>query len=233
MPAGVNSWPSVFGILISAVLLTQGVLTYRAYFEEGMTESDHHYNMIWPVLAQKLNARPAETDTLYLIAQRHDAFDYLYQGAAPYSRVFVDVPDLDHHIETLLTDLDDATTVKVVNWVDWSPTIEWRSNYKANFLTILLDKYGRYVGTEDFDGIFVDAYTDVSIDRPWVLFEDLPRPVIYDGGITLEGLALGPSRVRPPTQRQVDAEKMRSILVGMLWRAVPELAIDYSISLRL
>ena len=233
MPASVNSWPSVFGILISAVFLTQGVLTYQAYFEEGMTESDHHYNMIWPVLAQKLNARPAETDTLYLIAQRHDAFDYLYQGAAPYSRVFVDVPDLDHHVEALLTDLDDANTVKVVNWVDWSPTIEWRSNYKANFLIILLDKYGRYVGTQDFDGIFVDAYTDISRDRPWVLFEDLPRPVIYDGGITLEGLALGLSRVRPPTQTQVDAENMRSLLVGMLWRAVPELAIDYSISLRL
>ncbi len=233
MPAGVNSWPSVFGILISALLLTQGVLTYRAYFEEGMTESDHHYNMIWPVLAQKLNARPAETDTVYLIAQRHDAFDYLYQSAAPYARIFAEVPDLDHHAEALLRDLDDASTVKVVNWVDWSPTIEWRSNYKANFLTILLDKYGRYVGTEEYDGIHVDAYTDISIDRPWVLFEDLPRPVIYDGGITLAGLAVGSSRVRRPTQRQVDAAQVRSVLVGMLWRAAPELAIDYSISLRL
>ena len=233
MPAGVNSWPLVFGILISALLLTQSVLTYRAYFEEGMTESDHHYNMIWPVLAQELNARPAETDTVYLIAQRHDAFDYLYQGAAPYARIFVDVPDLDHHTEALLTDLEGASTVKVVNWVDWSPTIEWRSNYKANFLTILLDKYGKYVGTEEYDGIHVDAYTDISRDRPWVLFEDLPRPVIYDGGITLAGLALGPSRVRRPTQRQVDAEQMRTVLVGMLWQAAPELAIDYSISLRL
>ena len=148
-------------------------------------------------------------------------------------RIFTDVPDLDHHIEAALADMRDVTTVKIVNWADWSPTIEWRSNHKANFLTILLDKYGRHVGTEEFDGIYVDSYVDISRNRSWTLFEDLPRSVIFDGGITLEGLALGSSRLRLPSRQSPGAEQNRSLLVGMLWRKDPELAIDYSISLRL
>ena len=199
-----------------------------------MVDSYSHYDKIWPTFAQRLNARPAEKGTVYFIThQRYDAFDYLYQGATLVVRTFPDVLDLDHHIEASLAEIGDVSTVKVVNWVDWSPTIEWRSNYNADLLTILLDKYGRHVATEDFDGIHVDSYVDISLNRPWVLFEDLPRPVIYDGGITLEGLALGSSRVRLPRRQRFDAEQNRSLLVGMLWRTDSELAVDYSISLRL
>ncbi len=129
--------------------------------------------------------------------------------------------------------MGDVSTVKVVNWVDWSPTIEWRSNHIADFLTILFDKYGRYVATEDFDGIHVDSYVDISLNRPWFLFEDLPRPVVYDGGINLEGLALGSSRVKLPKGQQFDAEQSQTLMVGMLWRTASELTVDYSISLRL
>ena len=233
MPVTMTSWPSLFGTVISVVVLVQGVTAYRTVFEKGMAASDDHYNMIWPTFAQRLNAQPAEQNTVYFIAQRHDSFDYLYQGATPFMRIFTDVPDLDHHIEAALADMRDVTTVKIVNWADWSPTIEWRSNHKANFLTILLDKYGRHVGTEEFDGIYVDSYVDISRNRPWTLFEDLPRSVIFDGGITLEGLALGSSRYRLPSGQSPGAEQNRSLLVGMLWRKDPDLAIDYSISLRL
>ena len=233
MSGRVKIWPSIFGTVIGVMFLIQGTITFRAVFDKGIAGIHDHYNMIWPVFAQKLNERPAEKDTIYLIANRHDAFDYLYQGETPFTRIFTDVQDLDQHIEALLTGMGTVSTVKVVNWVDWSPTIEWRANFRADFLTILLDKYGRYDGTETFDSIFVDSYVDISHDRAWVLFEDFPRPVIYDGGITLEGLALGSTKSKMPQWQRFDAGQNRSLKVGMLWRPVPELAVDYSISLRL
>ncbi len=231
---GAKTWPSLFGIAICAVIVIQGASTYRTVFDKGTANSFYHYDMIWPAFAQRLNARPAEKDTVYFIThQRYDAFDYLYQETSLVVRTYPDVPDLDHHIEASLAEMEDVSTVKVVNWVDWSPTIEWKSNFKADFLTILLDKYGRYVATEDFDGIHVDSYVDISLNRPWVLFEDLPSPVIYDGGITLEGLALGSSREKLPRRQRFDAEQSRSLLIGMLWQTASDLAVDYSISLRL
>ncbi len=233
MSGRVKNWPSLFATVIGIMFLIQGTITYRAVFDKGIAGIHDDYNMIWPVFAQKLNQRPAEKDTIYLIANRHDAFDYLYRGETPFTRIFTDVQELDQQIEALLTDSGTVSTVKVVNWVDWSPTIEWRANFRADFLTILFDKYGRYDGTETFDSIHVDSYVDFSLNRPWVLFEDLPGPVVYDGGITLEGLALGSSRVQLPRPQRVDAEQSRSLLVGMLWQTASELAVDYSISLRL
>ena len=230
MSGRVKTWPSIFGTVIGVMFLIQGTITYRVYFDKGMAGSHEHYNMIWPVFAQKLNERPAEKDTIYLIAHRHAAFDYLYRGETPVTRIFTDVQDLDQQIEALLTNMGTVSTVKVINWVDWSPTIEWRANFRADFLTILLDKYGRYDGTENFDSIYVDSYLDISHDRPWVLFEDLPHPVIYDGGITLEGLALGSTKLKMPQWQRFDAGQNRSLKVGMLWRTVSELAVDYSIS---
>ncbi|MXY94777.1 MAG: hypothetical protein F4Y42_15165 [Caldilineaceae bacterium SB0664_bin_27] len=225
--------PWIFGTTIGVIVLIQATVTFRAVFDKGLAVSPSHYDMIWPVFAQRLNERPAERDTVYFIAHRHDAFDYLYQGPTPVMRIFSAVPDLDHQTKTLLTERETASTVKVVNWVDWSPTIEWRANFRANFLSILLDKHGTYAGTEFFDDIYVDSYVDVSYDRPWVLFEDLPQPVIYDGGITLEGLALGSSKKRASGQQGLDAEQHRSHLVGMLWTTASNVMADYSVSLRL
>ena len=233
MAGRVKTWPSIFGTVIGVTVLIQATITYRAVFDRGMAVSPSHYDMIWPAFAHELNERPAEKDTVYLIAHRHDAFDYLYQGATPVVRIFSPVPDLDHQTEALLTEMGTVSTVKVVNWVDWSPTIEWRANFRANFLTILLDKHGTYAGTEYFDDIYVDSYVDVSYDRPWVLFEDLSQPVVYDGGITLEGLALGSSKKRIPIQQGFDTEQHRSLLVGMLWTTASKDVADYSVSLRL
>lgn len=225
--------PWIFGTTFGVIVLIQATITFRSVFDKGLAVSPSHYDMIWPVFAQRLNERPAEKDTVYFIAHRHDAFDYLYQGATPVMRIFSAVPDLDHQTKTLLTEMETVSTVKVVNWVDWSPTIEWRANFRANFLSILLDKHGTYAGTEFFDDIYVDSYVDVFYDRPWVLFEDLPQPVIYDGGITLAGLALGSSKKRASGQQGLDAEQHRSLLVGMLWTTASNVMADYSVSLRL
>ena len=233
MAGRVKIWPSIFGTVIGVIVLIQATITFRAVFDRGMAVSPSHYDMIWPVFARDLNERPAEKDTVYFIAHRHDAFDYLYQGATPVVRIFSAVPDLDHQTEALLTEMGTVSTVKVVNWADWSPTIEWRANFRANFLTILLDKHGTYAGTEYFDDIYVDSYEDVSYNRPWVLFEDLSQPVVYDGGITLEGLALGSSKKRASEQQGIDTEQHHSLLVGMLWTTASKAVADYSVSLRL
>ncbi len=233
MLARAKTWPVFFSTAFGVIVLVQGTITHRAVFEKAMAGSYYKYDMIWPAFAQTLNTRPAQSDTVYFIAHRRDAFDYIYYGETPAIRIFSAVPDLDQEVEEFLTGLNTVSTVKVVNWVDWSPTIEWRANFRADFLSILLDKHARYVGTENFEGIHVDTYVDISRDRPWVLLDDLPNPVIYDGGITLEGLALGSSKLKLPQWQRFDAGQNRILKVGMLWRTVPELAVDFAISLRL
>ena len=234
LSVGTNCRRLAPGIAIGLLLLTQGALTYRAFFG-AWSDGDSRYQpqRVWPGFAQKLNALPAQSDTLYLIANLHYGFEYLFQEKTPAKRFWINPAEFDHQIDSWLAAKEKVSTVKVVNWADWSASSLWGGNYQANLLTILLGKYGRYVGTEDLDGLHVDSYVDISHDRPWVLFEDLSRPVIYDGGIALEEVALGPFRVKLPRHQRFHAGQNRSAKVGMLWRAAPGLAVDYAISLRL
>ncbi|MDE0068465.1 MAG: hypothetical protein OXO48_02030 [Caldilineaceae bacterium] len=222
------------GIAVGALLLLQGGLTYRAFFGAWMDDGSlYQPQRVWPGFAQTLNALPAQTDTVYLIANLHYGFEYLFQAKTPAKSFWFNPAELDHQIDSWLAAKEEVSTVRVVNWADWSASSLWGGNYQAGLLTILLGKYGRYVGTENLDGLHVDSYVDISHDRPWVLFEDLSRPVIYDGGIALEGVALGPFLVKLPRHQRLHAGQNRSSKVGMLWRAAPGLAVDYSISLRL
>ena len=230
MPVGANRWPFVCGSVISLAIVVQGAVNYQTYFGKGMADHYLRYDVIWPRFARRLNALPTDVDTAYFIPHVHHGFEYLYQGETPVRMFWPYVPELEQQIEEELATIGQVSTVKVVDWID---SFTWGGSYHSDFLSILLGKYGTYVGREDFEGVYVNNYVDVSHDHSWTLYEDLPRPLVYDGGISLKGLALDSSKANLPGRQLIDEGQDRSLMVGMQWQAASELAVDYSISLRL
>ena len=230
MPVGTNRWRFVCGGVISLAVVFQGAVTYQTYFGKGMADHYFHYDMIWPRFAQMMNARPTDIDTAYFIPHVHHGFEYLYLGETPVRMFWPYVPELEHQIEEGFAEIGQVSTVKVVDWVD---SFTWGGSYHADFLSILLGKNGTYIGREDFEGVFVNTYVDVSHAYPWTLFDDLPRPLVFDGGIILNGLTLDSSKATLPGQHVHEEGQDRALMVGMLWQTASEPAGDYSISLRL
>ena len=76
----------------------------------------------------------------------------------------------------------------MVKLVEWKSESRW-IDYDAEPLAFLLTKYGRYLGTDDYDDFTVHNYADISFERPWLFYEQ-PEPLTinYDGGIALQGL---------------------------------------------
>ena len=99
---------------------------------------------------------------------------------------------------------------------------------------LLLDKYGRYLGSEEYAAFRIHTYTDIALDRPWTSYEYLePLTVHYDGGIDLRGLALGQGEEQLASQQLLNLGEDRSLWVGLQWQTHPGLDSDYAISLRL
>ena len=75
---------------------------------------------------------------------------------------------------------------------------------------------------------------NLASDRPWTFYEHLePRTVDYDGGISLHGLALGQGAEQLVTEDPLSLGADRALWLALRWQTAPELAVDYSISLRL
>ena len=84
--------------------------------------------------------------------------------------------------------MEDLSTVRVV---EWNLDNIWTGDEDERF-AILLRRYGRFLESQDYGEFVIHSYTDISLDRPWKLYDHLePRTVNYDGGISLQGLALG------------------------------------------
>ncbi len=230
MPVGANRWPLVCGSVISLAIVVQGAVNYQTYFGKGMADHYFSYDVIWPRFAQRLNARLPEVDTAYFIPHVHHGFEYLYQGETPARMFWPYVPELEDQTEEGLARIGQVSNVKVVDWID---SFTWAGSYHADFLSILLGKYGTYVSREEFEGVYVNNYVDVSYDHPWTLYDDLSRPIMYDGGINLKGLVLDSSKAILPGRQLLEEGQDRSLMVGMQWELSSELAVDFSISLRL
>ena len=116
------------------------------------------------------------------------SFEFLYQGEVPVHLVHTAMPDFARHIESALADSENLSEVRVV---DWTTDVIWAGDEDER-LAILLDKYGRYLGTDEYDDFQVETYTDITLDRSWKLYDKLESLQInYDGGISLLGLATG------------------------------------------
>lgn len=230
IPSAAKSAPLFFGVAVSTVIAVQGAATFGAYFGEGRTDRFNQYDMLWPEFAYQLNARPEERGAVYLIPHVHSGFAYLHRGATPARMFFPYIPELANQSRAILEELEDVSTVRVV---DWGDRFAWHGGHEADFLAILLEKHGRYAGGEMYGDFAVHSYEGVSLEQPWVLFTDLQQPVVYQDGITLEGVALGPGRSIAGEQGSSDASRNGSLAVGTLWTTASELTRDYSISLRL
>ncbi len=185
------------------------------------------------VLGKALRAQP-DYDTVYLIP----AFvNYLSVGhhlpsqETAHSLFFqMDAPDLAQEVESALAAVGNPDSVKVVEWKSTNPWIE----DNAHPLTFLLAKYGRSLGSDDYEDFRVWSYVDISFESPWILFEDLePMTINYDGGIALQGLALGCGAEQLPLGQPLDLVTERSLWSVLQWRTEPGLDTDYVISLRL
>ncbi len=231
------------GTVASGMVLAQGLITYQTYFHQWAATPAviRIYQTELIHLSRMMNAEPPNSGIVYLIPGgyrqlflpeefREYSFDFLYQGTAPAHLFHTAMPNLAQTIESALAVQENLSTVKVV---DWNDDIDW-SGDEAERIAALLGKYGRYVSSDAYVDFQIHNYTDILLDRPWTFYEHLePLTVDYDGGIALQGLALGQGAEQLSFRQLLDLEQDRSLWVGLQWQTIPELDIDYSISLRL
>ena len=228
------------GILIGGLILTQGALTYRIIFQKwAAVPAVRGAAVIMAAdLAQALNAPPSDADLVLIPSfdwerrfSLHYSFRYLYQGSTSVTTVLPTVDDYAKEIEDrLVTDVENASTAKVV---EWNSANDWIEDDIERF-DFLLRKYGRYLGSDEYDDFQIHNYGDISLDRSWTFYERLePLSVHYDGGIAIHGLALGQGQAQLSTLQPLDLSRDRSMWGVLQWQTDPGLDVDYAISLRL
>lgn len=222
------------GSLACSLILVQGVLTYQNYFRKwgSAHESFEAHASEWTVLAQALSAEPSDADTMYLIPsfqQHHSNFRYLYRGKRPTHVILVTAPNLTQEIQPTLAAVENVSTVRVVEW----NSVNRQIGDDIGRIDFLLTKYGRREGSEEYGDFRIYDYAEISLRHPWTFYEFLePFTVHYDGGIVLEGLALGQD------EDQLDShliylDRSRPLWGVLKWQIAPGLNIDFAISLRL
>lgn len=222
------------GAAVTVSILFQGVFTYDTYFRLWASEPEMHksYRPIWTSLINTLNEQPPNPSVLYLVPSLRGPFDlrYLYHGAAPTRVVDAASPDLAKEVESAYADAGIVSTVRVVEWNAYNREIE----DDVDSILYLLNKYGSYLKSEDFAEFQLHSFTDISSAAPWTFYDYLePLAVEYDGGIALQGLALGQGTAQQSTQFPLETDRDQPLWVALQWGTAPGLKIDYAISLRL
>ena len=226
----------VLGVVVCALILGQGILTYRTYFEKWATAPEVYeaYEGDWTELARTLSGQPSDRETIFLLPYRfgvHYSFDYLYQGATPTDVVHGNVPYLPQEIESSLAAVDNVHTVKLV---DWNNDLISGDIHTEEHIVILLDKYGRLQDSEEYGDFQIRTYADIDLGRAWTVYEQLePLTVEYDGGIALQGFALGQGKEQLSSEQLLNLSENRSLWMALRWQLAPGLDIDYAISVRL
>ena len=224
---------AVFASLVGLAILVQGVFTYRDYFHEWASSPEirRAYGSGWTDLIKIVNDQPSDGSVAFLVPGYlwQYSFEYLYQGEAPVHLVHTAMPDFAHQIESALTTSESLSEVKVV---DWSNDVIWAGDEDQR-LAVLFDKYGRHVGAEQYTDFQIKNYAEISLDRPWTLYEFLdPLTVNYDGGIALMGLAAGQGEEQQSTQSPLNLKEGNPFWLALQWQTALELGIDFAISLR-
>ena len=226
------------GLLVGGLILVQGALSYRTYFVKWATASTEIEQLFWTQwqeLTQVVNAQLSPPDIAFLIPSYrwHYSFEYLDTSAAPSHVVYLDAPNLTARLASELSAMERVSAVKIVDWYDDS-YFHW-SHYETERFQVLLGKYGRYEGSDKHAAFLIHTYTDIDMDRPWTVYEELESLAVhYDRGISLHGFALiQDSEQLSPSQPQFNLGQGRSLWVALQWETAPGLDIDFSISLRL
>ena len=230
------------GILAGGMVLWQGLITYRIYFQEWATAPEVHrgYKTELTHLARVVNAQPPNTGIIYLVPSgyrdlflteefREYSFEFLYQGMLPVYLFHTAMPNFVQKIKQAAEQTKPVLeNIKVVNW-----NHHWTGDESERF-AFLLAKYGRYVSSDVYADFQIHNYTDIALDRPWVLYEHLePLTVIYDGGLALQGIALGQDAGQLSHGQLVNLGQNRMLWLVLQWQALRVPDADYWISLRL
>ncbi len=231
-----GTWLAIaLGTVIAVWILVQGVSTHRTYFQEWATTPKFHkeYYGEWASAADILNAQPHAAGLVYLLPYRfirNHGFEYLYQGETPALVIRVSTTEMAHNVESALSAIENLSTVGVVDWED---ELSWSGDGDEN-LVALLDKYGKLSERKEFDRFQIHFFSDISLDRHWSLHEYVePLSVDYDGGISLNGLALGRGKTQLSALQPLTVENDESLWLLLRWKTAPGLEINYAISLRL
>ena len=221
-------------VAVGVLVLVQGALTYRTYFHKWAVapETFKAYEAEWVELIQMIDAQPPDANIVYLIPGylRQYSFEFLYQSKVPAYFMHSITPNFARMVESTLAATEDLSTVRVV---DWNDEVLWKGN-ETELLAVLLNKYGRHLATEEHDDARIHSYADFTFDRPWTFYDYLePRAVNYDGGISLQRLALGQREEQLSAQQPLVLGDERAIWLVLQWQTGPELSIDYAVSLRL
>ena len=126
--------------------------------------------------------------------------------------------------------MESPTDVRLVEW-DFKPV--WTGDEDER-IAVLLGKYGRLTGSDDFDIFRVHNYTDTDLESPWTFYEQLEQlDVQYDGGITLSGAAYGQGQKQFAAREILNLGQDPKNWVALQWITGPDLGINYSFFLRL
>ena len=72
------------------------------------------------------------------------------------------------------------------------------------------------------------------MEHHWTFYEELESLTVeYDGGIALQGLALGQGGEQMSVQKALELGRDRPLWMTLQWKTAPGLDVDYAISLRL
>ena len=222
------------GLVVSGYILVQGVVAHRTYFQKwagAATKIERLYWTQWQELTRVVSLQTSAADEAFLIPSYswHYSFEYLDQSAAPANVVYMGASNLTQDIRSTLVDMDVVSAVKVVDWND-----ESYFHFETERLVVLLGKYGRYLGSDQYENFRIHTFTDVALDRPWTFYEDPEQLAVhYDGGISLQGIAVGQGSEQLSSQHLLMLGRARTLWVTLYWETSPGLDIDYSISLRL
>lgn len=227
---------TLVGALVIGLVLVQGMFSYRIYFNEWRG-TPAYYAAADAELAEAarvLNLQSSPADTVYLIpyslSNGHYGFDYLYQGTAPAHVIHATTTHLPQKLESTLAGHEDVSIVKVV---DWNDDLDWIGGGEEHTIA-LLNRYGTLLDSEEYQFFQIHSYSEMSFNRNWTFYDQLgPPSVHYDGGISLQGFAMGQGETQLSTQQTVDLGQQRSFWIAMQWQIAPELETEYAISLRL
>ncbi len=237
-PAKFREGALALSAVLTATILIQGVATFRNYFDIWAYEPgvQFAYEVPWSNFARTLEDQHSSEEEIYLIPNtlQHPSLDYIYRGAASvfyFPRETTDLPYLAHTIESALSERIDRTRAKVVQLNNVH--VGWIGNDTGR-VSVLLQKYAKYEKTENFTDFQVHSFTNISLDEPWSFYDQLhPMTVHYDGGISLLGFAIGQGRDDFLADQPVIVEKGLPVWMALNWEVTPDVAVDYSISLRM
>ena len=232
-----NTFNNVIAVLISGMILVNGAISYRTYFQQWGTTYEVYkaYDGEIADAAKMLNAQQADANIVYLFPHFwwHEGFEYLYNRKVPVHFLYTAKGYPSFLPEQVRSTLAAAKSPVAVKAIDWNNDLVYTDDGDDQ-IVVLLGKYGRYLGSVDYRGFRVHTFTDIDLDHPWTFHDHLePRTVNYEGGISLHGLAMGLAGKQLSSQQPFNLETERDLWIVLEWQIAPGLEIDYALSLRL